>query len=135
MRLIKVILYMKDETKLWLDYADENYKSAQILLESHLYNSTLQNIQQSIEKDLKALFIEHGIKQKKTHNISILAEILKQNNMPIDIDDNEIDLIDSIYLSSKYPIGSALPDFYPDVNICSNCLKIAYRVKMEVKLY
>ena len=71
---------MKDETKLWLDYAEENYKSAQILLESHLYNSTLQNIQQSIEKDLKALFIEHGIRQTFSYssistfpNISELA--------------------------------------------------------------
>ena len=98
MRLIKVILFMKDETKLWLDYADENYKSAQILLDNHLYNPTLQNIQQSIEKDLKALFIEHGIRQKKTHNLSILVEILKQNSMLINITDDEIDLIDSIYL-------------------------------------
>ena len=43
--------------------------------------------------------------------------------------------IDSIYLSSKYPIGSALPDFYPDTDICTNCLEIAYRVKMDVKGY
>jgi HEPN domain-containing protein len=82
---------MKDETKLWLNYAEENYKSALILLESHFYNSTLQNSQQSIEKDLKALFIEYGIKQKKTHNISILAEVLKQHSMSINIDDDEID--------------------------------------------
>ncbi|MBU1668395.1 HEPN domain-containing protein [bacterium] len=126
---------MKDETKLWLDYAEENYKSAKILLDSHLYNSTLQSIQQSIEKDLKALFIEHGIKQRKTHNISILIEVLKENNMPIDIDDDEIDLLDAIYLSSKYPIGSALPDFYPDTEICTKCLGIAYRVKVEVRGY
>ena len=57
---------MKDETKLWLDYAKENLLSAQILLESSLYNTVLQNTQQSIEKDLKALFIEKGIKHRKT---------------------------------------------------------------------
>jgi hypothetical protein len=55
--------------------------------------------------------------------------------MSINIDDDEIDLIDSIYLSSKYPIGSALPDFYPDTNICTKCLEIAYRVKIEVNSY
>jgi len=126
---------MKNETKLWLDYAEENYKSALILLESHLYNPTLQNIQQSIEKNLKALFIEYGIKQKKTHNISILAEILKKYDKFIDIDDDEMDLIDSIYLSSKYPIGSALPDFYPDIDICKKCLEIACKVKEDVKFY
>ncbi len=30
---------MKDETRLWLDYAEENLESAKILLESHLYNT------------------------------------------------------------------------------------------------
>jgi len=126
---------MKNETKLWLDYATENYQSAHILMESHLYNPTLQNIQQSIEKNLKALFIEYGIRQKKTHNISILIEILKQYDKQIEINDDEIDLIDSIYLSSKYPIGSALPDFEPDVNICRECLEIANRVKESVAYY
>jgi len=126
---------MKNETKLWLDYATENYQSAHILMESHLYNPTLQNIQQSIEKNLKALFIEYGIRQKKTHSISILIEILKQYDKQIEINDDEIDLIDSIYLSSKYPIGSALPDFEPDVNICRECLEIANRVKESVEYY
>jgi len=126
---------MKSETKLWLDYAEENYKSAILLLESHLYNPTLQNIQQSIEKNLKALFIEYGIKQKKTHNISILIEILKRYDIFVDINYDDIDLIDSIYLSSKYPIGSALPDFYPDIDICQKCLEIASKVKEDVKSY
>ena len=41
---------MKDETKQWLNYADENLQSSKILLESHLYNPSLQNSQQCIEK-------------------------------------------------------------------------------------
>ena len=127
--------FMKSETKLWLDYATENYQSAEILMESHLYNPALQNIQQSIEKNLKALFIEYGIKQKKTHNIVILVEMLNQHHKEIDIDDDEIDLIDSIYLSSKYPIGSALPDFEPNIDICKKCLKIAYKVKISADYY
>jgi hypothetical protein len=36
---------MKEETKIWLDYANENLVSSKILLESHLYNPSLQNIQ------------------------------------------------------------------------------------------
>ena len=43
---------MKKETKRWLEYANENLQSAEILLDSHLYNPTLQNIQQTIEKYL-----------------------------------------------------------------------------------
>ena len=126
---------MKDETKLWLDYAKENLLSAQILLESSLYNTVLQNTQQSIEKDLKALFVEKGIKLQKTHSISSLVETLKQNNIIIDISEDDMDLIDSIYLSSKYPFGSVLPDFEPDNSICETCINIARNIKEDVKTY
>lgn len=35
---------MKDETKQWLKYADENLESSKILLQSFLYNPSLQNV-------------------------------------------------------------------------------------------
>ena len=46
---------MKDETKQWLGYGDENLKSAKVLLESKLFNPCLQNAQQAAEKSLKWL--------------------------------------------------------------------------------
>ena len=126
---------MKNETKLWLKYADENFKSSKILLESFLFNPSLQNSQQAIEKYLKAYFIEKSLKLQKTHNILSLIEVFKKNNMDIDISDDEIDLIDSIYLTSKYPFGSALPDFEPDKKICLECIDIAFRVKKDIERY
>jgi len=48
---------MKDETKTWLQYADENFEAAKMLLDGGLFNPCLQNIQQSIEKLLKALLV------------------------------------------------------------------------------
>jgi len=51
---------MKNETKTWLDYADENMKSAEVLLQNSLFNACLQNIQQAAEKHLKSLLIERG---------------------------------------------------------------------------
>jgi HEPN domain-containing protein len=123
---------MKDETKQWLNYADENLQSSKILLDSHLYNPSLQNSQQSIEKNIKAYFIENGLKLQKTHNILSLNEILKKNEIFLNITDDEIDLIDTIYLSSKYPFGSVLPDFEPDNDICLNCIDIAIRVKEDM---
>jgi len=46
---------MKSGTKIWLDYAEENLKSSKILLDNKLYNPSLQNTQQSVEKALKAI--------------------------------------------------------------------------------
>jgi HEPN domain-containing protein len=126
---------MKDETSQWLKYANENLESSKILLESFLYNPSLQNAQQSIEKYIKAFFIENGLKLQKTHNILSLNEILKQNDIFLNITDDEIDLIDTIYLSSKYPFGSVLPDFEPDKDICLKCIDIANQVKEDITKY
>ncbi|HDL18746.1 MAG TPA: HEPN domain-containing protein [Bacteroidetes bacterium] len=112
---------MNDETKIWLEYAIENLQSAEVLLNSELYNPCLQNVQQSVEKTLKSILIENSIGLKKTHSINEL----KNNGITVDISDGECDFLDSIYLPSKYPIGSVLPYFEP---ICSQSVAIAKRV-------
>jgi HEPN domain-containing protein len=121
---------MKDETSLWLNYADENLESSLVLLHSHLYNPCLQNTQQAIEKYLKAIFIEFGIKLQKTHNIASLTTILQKKSIVISINLDEIELIDAIYLTSKYPFGSVLADFNPDEKICQQCIQIAKKVQL-----
>lgn len=108
---------MKEESKRWLKYAEENLEAATVLLNSHLYNPSLHNVQQSVEKSLKSVFIEYGIKLKKSHSINELKNILTKNNIVLELNDDQCDLLDSIYLPSKYPIASALPDFYPDEDI------------------
>jgi HEPN domain-containing protein len=123
---------MKDETKIWLDYADENLKSAKLLLDSGFFNTCLQNIQQAVEKMLKALFIESAIKFHKTHSISDLTSILAREKISVEIAEDDAELLDSIYLPSKYPLGSALPEFDPDETICRKCLTIAEKVRDSV---
>lgn len=51
---------MKKDTELWLQYAEENLKSAGVLLESALYNPSLQNAQQAVEKLYGMDKGEHG---------------------------------------------------------------------------
>ncbi len=119
---------MKDETKKWLEYADENLRSARLLLDSELFNPCLQNVQQAVEKMLKALLVESAKKIKKTHSINELVSILAENGLNLDIKEDECDLLDSIYLPSKYPLGSILPDFEPDLQTCRKCVALAERV-------
>jgi len=76
---------MKDETPKWLEYADDNLKSAKVLLDSKLFNPCLQNTQQAVEKMLKALLVEFSIKLKKTHSINELATMLTDNNLDVDL--------------------------------------------------
>jgi len=120
---------MKDETKQWIEYADENPNSAKVLLDSKLFNPCLQNAQQAVEKMLKAVLVEFSIKFKKTHSTNELAMLFAENHLYINLPEEQRELLDSIYLPSKYPLGSILPDFEPDEQICKNCIAIAVRVK------
>ena len=132
MKLLTEKLFMQEETKNWLIYSEENLKAAKVLLESKLFNPCLQSVQQSIEKALKTLFIENEIPFKKTHNIMELKTILLKYDVNIKLTDDECDFLDSIYLPTKYPIGSALPDFYPDEKICKESISFAERVLNDV---
>jgi HEPN domain-containing protein len=124
---------MKDETKTWMKYADENLKSAKLLLDGSLFNACLQNIQQSVEKSLKALLVEFSIKLIKTHSIGKLMAALAEHDVDVDITEDECDLLDTIYLPSKYPLGGVIPDFEPDADICRQCLSISEKVIKSVK--
>lgn len=119
---------MKDETKKWLEYADENLRSARLLLDGELFNPCLQNVQQAVEKMLKALLVESTKKIKKTHSINELVNILDKHGLNVDMTEDDCDLLDSIYLPSKYPLGSILPDFEPDLQTCRKCVALAERV-------
>ena len=116
---------MKDLTKKWLDYAGENLASAGVLLDSRLFNPCLQNTQQAVEKMLKALLVEAGVKVRKTHSIRELKATLTELDVKVPITEDAIDLLDSIYLPSKYPLGNVLPDFEPDQSMCEQCIAIA----------
>jgi len=99
---------MKDETRIWIEYAEENFKSAKILLKSKLFNPCMQNIQQSIEKSLKSVLVENSIGLKRAHSISDLKHTLEENNFTVMMTDDDCDFIDSIYLPSKYPLISVI---------------------------
>jgi HEPN domain-containing protein len=124
---------MQEETNRWLTYSEENLEAAKLLLDSKLFNPCLHSIQQSIEKALKSLFIEHEFPFKKTHNILELKTILEKNSISLVLTEDECDFLDSIYLPTKYPIGSALPSFYPDEKICKDSISLAEKVLTEVR--
>lgn len=124
---------MKDETRNWLIFAEENLASARLLLANTLFNSCLQNIQQSVEKHLKALLVERAVAVRKTHSINELTSALAQLGVSVGLAETDCDLLDTIYLPSKYPLGSALPDFSPDADLCRQCLAMAEGVAARTR--
>ncbi|MFA5812373.1 MAG: HEPN domain-containing protein [bacterium] len=124
---------MNDEIRTWLHYAEENLKVSGMCLKSGLLNPCLQNAQQAVEKTLKALCVAHGVPLKRTHSISELRGDLLNKGVNTELSDEECELLDSIYLPSKYPLGSALPDFEPTPDVATHCLSLAERVFAEAR--
>jgi HEPN domain-containing protein len=124
---------MKNETETWLAYSRENLASAKVLLESDLFNPCLFNVQQCLEKALKSILVEKAFGLKRTHSIMELKNTLNNYDIKINISDEECDLLDSLYLPSKYPISSVLPDYEPNHELCSKSISIAKRVLEQIE--
>ncbi|MCJ7600181.1 MAG: HEPN domain-containing protein [Desulfobulbaceae bacterium] len=66
---------------------------------------------------------------RKTHSITELVRLLAEYQVDIELTEEDCDLLDSIYLPSKYPLGGVPPDFEPDVApLCRQCVALAERV-------
>ena len=124
---------MKNDTLLWLKYADENLKSSKILAESGLFNPSLQNVQQAVEKALKALITENSIHLIKTNSIGELKNVLFNQKIDCGLSNEDCEFLDSVYLPTKYPVSSVLPYFEPDWEICNSGIEIAERIFYNVK--
>jgi HEPN domain-containing protein len=119
---------MKGESIAWLDYAEENLDAAKALLEEEIYNPCLQNAQQAVEKALKAVLLAESKLVRKTHSIQDLVGLLADTGVDAHLSRDDCELLDTIYLPSKYPLGGVLPDFEPDQETCIKCLEIAERI-------
>jgi HEPN domain-containing protein len=67
---------MREETRLWLDYADENFEIARLALERGYLNACLQNTCQAVEKALKALLLERRGAAPVTSSIRELGRLV-----------------------------------------------------------
>jgi len=117
----------------WLRYAEENLQMAQFGLERGLYNPCLQNVQQAVEKALKAALVRWIGLAPRTHSIRELCERLQEMGRSVGMDEDEIDLLDSIYLPSKYPPDSALASGMPNEAVCRQSLELARNIAATVR--
>ena len=125
---------MKDETTAWLSYADENFDVAELSLANDHLNACLHNAQQAVEKYLKALIIEHDLPFRKTHAIYVLWQELTEHGVQSELTEEDCDLFDAVYMPSRYPLFSVLPDAMPDRKTCEKCVHIARRVGKSARL-
>lgn len=127
------LLYMKDAIKEWVSHAEDELKSALYLFEGKYYRTACFHSQQAVEMALKALLMSKGWDLEKTHNIRKLLAHAADYNAAIDIDDDDISFIDSIY-RGRYPAEAGLlPLGEPTKTDARKAVGIAERIIREVK--
>jgi len=129
---------MKDGAKAWIVFADRDLEAAKGLLENeYVANIVLFHCQQCIEKCLKAILEEHGKQVPKIHSVVRLYRIINETaeGIEIRIDEDELNIVDDIYIDTRYPSGlGLLPSGFPTKEVATEVLEIAKRIYDKVFL-
>jgi HEPN domain-containing protein len=124
---------MREETRLWLDYAEENFEIARLALERGYLNACLQNACQAVEKALKAVLLERRGAAPATSRIRELGRLVAAESMPFAISSEECDLLDSIDFPSRYPTIGVSSAASADWKVCIECVRIADRILADLR--
>jgi len=117
----------------WIDLARKNLETAKLLFRENHYTEIIAiEIQQSIEKMLKAILAYHGIRIPKLHDI---IELQKQCSEHINLTGFKIDdliEINDYYESERYP-G---PKFdIPTMNEIKKNINVAENIFKQVSVF
>jgi len=92
---------MRGEAKVWLEQAEENFKTAQAMWKAHRYGFTCFCCQQTLEVILKAAFIAAGKDYPKIHS---LAKLFQDSELPKgDVNLEILKEISKHYFQVRYP--------------------------------
>ena len=107
---------MKKSYQGWLDFANRDLLAAKELVKNeYLANIVMFHCQQCIEKSIKGLLEFYNITPPKIHGIGKLFSLIPDDiKEKILISEDEINLIDDIYIDMRYPGNfGLLPTGFP----------------------
>jgi HEPN domain-containing protein len=94
---------MKASTKQWLEFAQTDLRSCENnLSDEFVTNVVAFHAQQAVEKAFKALIEESGIRMSRIHNLTRLYA-LTESFLISPIDESQLEMLDNVYTSSRYP--------------------------------
>lgn len=126
---------MNDAAQSWIEHARRDLLTAEKLKsEEYLANISLFHSQQAVEKIFKAAMEEYKMNVPRIHSILTLKERLPEEiKNSIIVDDDELNLIDDVYIDSRYPneLG-LLPDGFPTSEQAEKVYNIAENIFNQV---
>ena len=122
---------MKKLTEDWITFADKDLQAAEVIIKEDfpLTNIVVFLCQKTIEKYLKAFLVENDIPIIKTHDlVKLNGIVLKIKDLGIDRD--KLDIINVIYVESRYPSELGLmPDGMPANKQAKEFIEFAKEIK------
>jgi HEPN domain-containing protein len=92
----------------WLELSRHNLEAAEILFDANHYTDVIgQELQQSIEKTLKAILAYEGHKIEKTHELSLLLKKVEHKLTITEAYSDLCDIATTYYAENRYPIEKA----------------------------
>jgi HEPN domain-containing protein len=125
---------MKEAARHWLDFARRDLLSARILAEeSALSGISVFHSQQCIEKVLKAILENEELSVPKTHDLERLMALVCPVAPDLNLNEEQLSLLSSFYLDSRYPPTLAFPCGEPSLEDARAMLDFADRTYRAVQ--
>ena len=101
---------MTKAAKAWLEFAHRDLEAAKLLVgNEYVSNAVVFHSQQCVEKCLKAMLEESGVPVPHIHSVIRLSALLEEEaNISIALNADELDLVDAVYIDTRYPAGVGL---------------------------
>jgi HEPN domain-containing protein len=89
----------------WLAEAEEDFRFASVSLAEHdeFFSRICFHFQQAAEKYLKAFIVARGLEFKKIHNLRVLLNICKKEDMGFGELQEECLFLNAFYVDTRYP--------------------------------
>jgi HEPN domain-containing protein len=99
---------MKVSTRNWLEFAQTDLRSCENNMNDEFVTNVVAfHAQQAVEKAYKALLEENNIELPKIHNL-VRLNALAGDYLNSPINEIEIEMLDNVYTSSRYPSEAGL---------------------------
>ena len=122
---------MKKSTQAWVDFALRDISIANEVIENEYYSNIIAfHSHQAVEKIFKAVLVENNIKKPKKHSLVLIYGAFPHNiKSMLHIDIDELNLLDDIYIDSRYPAGTGiLPNGLPTQKEAKQIYEIAKNI-------
>ena len=111
----------------WVEKAEEDYKAASALDADTVSSVVCFHCQQCTEKYLKAALVKHGLAPQRTHNLTVLNNIVSGQDRRFERFYDELAILSPYSVAGRYPGVKTAPED------ARQALKVASELRSRIR--